>query len=328
MRETSMAAPTAESRSLAFDIGFTILLIAGLVAGFRALNQFTTGATEQVVSQRLHDVWGLFIGPLLVLSILEHITRPAGPRKSLSSSLLNVRISVFYFIAETFAAVLAVTSTAALARHFHLGFIDLRFASGRGAIGLAGAVLLSMMLGDFLYYWWHRFSHRPILWQAHKLHHMDPELDVVTNMRDNWVCALTTIIFQNIPLTILFKLDATQAITAGGILGIVIGSYSSFFHANLRVQFGIASGILVSPQWHRIHHSRLPEHKDRNFAGLFPIWDIMFGTNHHPAHDEFPPTGVDGEKEVQSARETIVFTFRAWQKMYREWRSRRSVFPV
>jgi hypothetical protein len=37
----------------------------------------------------------------------------------------------------------------------------------------------------------------------------------------------------------------------------------------------------------------------KNFVAFFPIWDILFGTYYHPARDEFPPTGVEGEKEIQ-----------------------------
>ena len=37
-----------------------------------------------------------------------------------------------------------------------------------------------------------------------------------------------------------------------------------------------------NPQWHRIHHSLQPEHFDKNFAGLLPLWDILFGTFRNP----------------------------------------------
>jgi hypothetical protein len=50
--------------------------------------------------------------------------------------------------------------------------------------------------------------------------------------------------------------------------------------------------VITGPQIHRIHHSIHPHHFDTNFAGAFPLWDLLFGTFHRPARGEFPPTGV------------------------------------
>jgi sterol desaturase/sphingolipid hydroxylase (fatty acid hydroxylase superfamily) len=97
-----------------------------------------------------------------------------------------------------------------------------------------------------------------------------------------------------------------------------------FFHANLKVGFGRASPFFVSPQLHRIHHSRLPEHHDKNYAGYFPILDVIFGTYYHPGGDEYPPTGVLGESDVKSFRESLFFPLREWWKMLRAWHQERN----
>ena len=56
-----------------------------------------------------------------------------------------------------------------------------------------------------------------------------------------------------------------------------------FFHSlELRIQLGRWSWVAGAPQVHRIHHSRLPQHADKNFAAYFPIWDVLFGTYWHP----------------------------------------------
>jgi hypothetical protein len=93
----------------------------------------------------------------------------------------------------------------------------------------------------------------------------------------------------------------------------------------MRIQFGRASVLLVSTQTHRIHHSILPQHRDKNFANWFPIWDILFGTYYHPARDEFPPTGVEEEREITSLWESQVLTVREWWNMFCTWRRRRAV---
>jgi sterol desaturase/sphingolipid hydroxylase (fatty acid hydroxylase superfamily) len=108
---------------------------------------------------------------------------------------------------------------------------------------------------------------------------------------------------------------------------LILASYGPFFHANLRLGFGKANVLLVSPQVHRIHHSRLPQHADTNFVIAFPIWDILFGTYHHPAPDEFPPTGVEGEPEILSLTDAALLPFREWRKLLRRRRGVRE-FPA
>ena len=80
--------------------------------------------------------------------------------------------------------------------------------------------------------------------------------------------------------------------------------------------------LFNGPQGHRIHHSRMREHFDQNFAAFFPIWDVLFGTYHYPERDEYPSTGVHGEREVQSLSQGAMLAIREWQKMLRGWKHR------
>jgi len=61
---------------------------------------------------------------------------------------------------------------------------------------------------------------------------------------------------------------------------------------NVRIGFGRWSAWLNSPQFHRLHHSALPEHYDCNFNQFFPIFDVLCGTFRRPQPDEYPPTGL------------------------------------
>ena len=69
---------------------------------------------------------------------------------------------------------------------------------------------------------------------------------------------------------------------SGGGLGVSIASLILSM-----LSYGWANRLLVSPQVHRIHHSIRPEHRDKNFVIAFPVWDIIFGTYHHPFADAF-----------------------------------------
>jgi len=124
---------------------------------------------------------------------------------------------------------------------------------------------------------------------------------------------------------LLFKVDALDPWNLGLLAGIstsVFTTLISLGHINVRLQAGRASVIFCTPQMHRIHHSRLPQHQDKNFAFIFPFWDVLFGTYYAPGWNEFPPTGVDGEKEIGSFWESQIFTHREWWRMFRAWRQR------
>jgi sterol desaturase/sphingolipid hydroxylase (fatty acid hydroxylase superfamily) len=82
-------------------------------------------------------------------------------------------------------------------------------------------------------------------------------------------------------------------------------------HANVRVSFGPLTPLIAGPQWHRIHHSIRPEHRDTNFAALFPFIDRLFRTYYHPAADEYPPTGLSSHRETWM-RDATISPFAAW----------------
>ncbi|MGH6982521.1 MAG: sterol desaturase family protein, partial [Stellaceae bacterium] len=71
-------------------------------------------------------------------------------------------------------------------------------------------------------------------------------------------------------------------------------AYGFFVHANLRLDLGRLTPVIVGPQYHRIHHSLVPRHFHRNFAVVFPAIDMIFGTYYRPRPGEFPETGLEG----------------------------------
>jgi sterol desaturase/sphingolipid hydroxylase (fatty acid hydroxylase superfamily) len=82
-------------------------------------------------------------------------------------------------------------------------------------------------------------------------------------------------------------------------------------HANVRIRLGRFVTWIGNPQWHRIHHSVQPEHFDKNFAGLLPLWDIVFGTAWVPRRDEYPATGLDLDEKI-GVLEGIVWPLRKY----------------
>jgi sterol desaturase/sphingolipid hydroxylase (fatty acid hydroxylase superfamily) len=316
---------TAGSAVSAWDLGLAIFLLGLLFAA----TLVHLASRRQTIGVALSYTL-LSIAPPLLLSAIEHLTKPAGPRKSGKVWLLHVQIMLANYAAEIPFGIFAVYLASLLVKSLGLsaGIVDLRLADARGPLSIIGAFLLSALVGDFFFYWYHRSLHKSIvLWQHHKMHHMDPEFDALTGPRQNWLESFFTVFFISLPMAVLFKFNALDPLDAGLIGGATLGILQSIIfinHSNLRLQFGKASVLFISSQTHRIHHSYLPQHIDKNFVAFFPIWDILFGTYYHPSRDEFPLTGVEDEKEIQSVWEAQIFALREWRRLYRARRARKA----
>ncbi|WP_434718321.1 sterol desaturase family protein [Paraburkholderia sp. A1BS-2L] len=140
------------------------------------------------------------------------------------------------------------------------------------------AFLLYAFTMDFFEYLFHRAQHRiPIMWAMHSLHHSDSAMNVSTTHRHHCVeFAIKSMIIYMVG-GIIFKANSS-------IMGlyVLLNLFNFFAHMNLRVGFGRWWMVINSPQYHRIHHSSLREHWNRNFCGLFPIFDVIFHTFHRP----------------------------------------------
>ena len=170
---------------------------------------------------------------------------------------------------------------------------------------LALYALIYYLAYDLLYYSFHRLQHRwPLLWRQHMLHHSERALNATTAARHHWLEEPLRVFTMTLPLALLF--DAPPAIV--GIAGMLFAAWGFFIHANLRLSLGRFSGVLCGPQVHRIHHSLLLQHRDKNFAAFFPFWDRLFGTWCAPQPDEFPPTGLD-DSEHQTIRQALLSPF-------------------
>jgi sterol desaturase/sphingolipid hydroxylase (fatty acid hydroxylase superfamily) len=170
---------------------------------------------------------------------------------------------------------------------------DLRRAQAEGALpdlGLLGLgddlralpflaqFLLGLVVSDFIGYWAHRAFHRGRLWTAHAVHHSSENLDWLASVRVHPLNELLTRVAQAVPL-LAIGFDPLVFAAVGPFLTL----YALFLHADVDFRFGWLRFVIATPAFHRWHHSRRPEARDKNFAGLFPVWDLLFGTWHLPA---------------------------------------------
>ena len=126
---------------------------------------------------------------------------------------------------------------------------------------------------DFCYYWFHRFSHEiSILWAAHAVHHQSEDYNLSTALRQTstgfifgWIFYLPLFVI-GFPLEILITVNAVNLI------------YQFWVHTQHVRRLGVLDYILVTPSNHRVHHAQNERYIDKNYGGMFILWDRMFGT--------------------------------------------------
>lgn len=138
------------------------------------------------------------------------------------------------------------------------------------------------VLVDFTAYWTHRLFHRGQWWLFHAVHHSSEDLDWLGSLRVHPVNDFVNKLAQATPV-LLLGYNPTVTLTSAPILTF----YAIFLHANVNWDFGPLRSVIASPVFHRWHHSRDREAWDKNFAGLLPLWDILFATYYMPK-DRYP----------------------------------------
>lgn len=243
----------------------------------------------------------LFIAAFLVLERL----RPAERGQTFRDIWWNVRSGLLTTAGNFVLGPLSVVIPLMIQRHAGTGFIDLGLSHPQTLGERALAVVVFLLLLDFFQYWFHRMQHTfwP-LWASHRLHHSEEALNASTNLRAHWIETLYSRLFQAVPIAVLFAPIGVS----GRVAYLSVTSLGYLNHANLRISFG---PFFTSPQYHRIHHSRLPEHQNKNIASIFPLYDILFGTYHRPKPSEYPPTGLHEDRDggVLAAHAMV---FRLW----------------
>jgi sterol desaturase/sphingolipid hydroxylase (fatty acid hydroxylase superfamily) len=127
---------------------------------------------------------------------------------------------------------------------------------------------------DGVLYWTHRAMHAtPWLWAFHSVHHSQREMTALANFRfhagDVFVRGLAQFVpglLLGIPLWVWLPTVWIQVALDG------------LAHSGLGWSYGPVGRVLVSPRFHRVHHSADLAHRDRNFGMTYSFWDRLFGT--------------------------------------------------
>ena len=199
----------------------------------------------------------------------------------------------WYFINSLLPAAILTLPLALLSRALS-GLNPLGYYSMVAAWPLWVRLLLSLAVNDFGAYWGHRALHAfPVLWRFHAVHHSAEQLDWLVNTRAHPFDMVFTRLSALAPVFLLGLAQSTGPRVDPVALWLTIfGTIWTFFiHTNVRVRLGPLEWVISSPCFHHWHHTN-DDHRDRNFAFVFPVIDRLFGTAWLPKY--WPPSyGID-----------------------------------
>jgi sterol desaturase/sphingolipid hydroxylase (fatty acid hydroxylase superfamily) len=153
-----------------------------------------------------------------------------------------------------------------------------------------GTWLFTFFAYDLCYYWNHRLGHTVgLLWASHGVHHQSEEFNLTTALRQPATGAFTSWVFYlplaacGVPMPVYL------------MVGVIQLFYQFWPHTRLIGRLGFLDRWIQTPSNHRVHHAQNDIYLDKNYVGVFVIWDRIFGTFQDELDDEPCIYGVRGQ---------------------------------
>ena len=161
-----------------------------------------------------------------------------------------------------------------------------------------------LIVSDFLLYWTHRMFHDGGFWKYHAIHHSSEEIEWISAARFHPVNLFLGTVAVDV-LLLVAGISPNVMLWVGPFTIF----HSAFVHANLNWTLGPFKYVIATPIFHRWHHTSLEEGGDTNFAGTFPIWDILFGTFRMPEGILPDNYGVDDKQFPEGIGRQLAYPF-------------------
>lgn len=149
--------------------------------------------------------------------------------------------------------------------------------------------VLAFVIDDLAYYVFHRLAHRVRwFWASHVIHHSSQHYNLSTALRQTWTGFVSLGFLFRLPLALIGFPPPMLVFVAGinlvyqfWIHTEAIGKCPRWFEA-----------VMNTPSHHRVHHGTNPRYLDTNYAGVFIVWDRLFGTFTPERDDDAPRYGI------------------------------------
>ncbi|MCC3305477.1 sterol desaturase family protein [Sneathiella sp. HT1-7] len=172
------------------------------------------------------------------------------------------------------------------------------------------AFVLILFAEDFVYYWFHRLSHEHrIWWAAHINHHSSQYYNLTTALRQTWTGGLAgtwilwlVLSFIGFPLALIVFQKGISLV------------YQFWIHTEaIDKMWKPFEAVMNTPSHHRVHHAVNPRYLDANYAGIFIIWDKLFGS--FVPEDKAEPCRYGIVKQIASFNPLII-AFHEWAGIF------------
>ncbi len=216
----------------------------------------------------------VFIGVLVIMAVLEAIL-PKRQRQQARSQrwVTNLFLVLVNSIALKLLGPISTVVMAGYALTHNWGLLALSSIP----LPLFVEVIIAIIFLDFAIYIQHVATHRiPVLWRLHKVHHADRDIDVTTGIRFHPLEVVLSMVYKC--AVILLLGPVTIAVV---IFEILLNASAMFNHANLRLPKtvdNILRTIIVTPDFHRVHHSVIAKETNSNYGFFLSIWDRLCKT--------------------------------------------------
>lgn len=135
----------------------------------------------------------------------------------------------------------------------------------------------SIIFLDVMHYVSHYLSHKvPLLWRFHRLHHSDAQVDSFTTLLHHPLEVVSSF-FIIVLAAVMFDVPTV----ALAFYSVIFGIHAAFTHMNYELPEKIdrfLSWFIVTPNFHRLHHSLNFKEGNSNFSAIFSFPDYIFRT--------------------------------------------------
>jgi sterol desaturase/sphingolipid hydroxylase (fatty acid hydroxylase superfamily) len=274
-------------------MGLAALLLAGLLAATHSdavahvAHLLATKLTLEKFLRQIANISLLSLGLVALALAIELAAvgwKASSLRRLLVRTTASSRIDLLMFalvqlnVTRILAIMLSFLTFSVVAPHGH-GVLAARLGIARFTTissPLLGFVACTLV-ASLAQYWIHRAQHMSVLWPMHRLHHSARDMTCITAFRDNIFADLIIGPLSGLPLSLLV-LPETSILT----YQVAASLQDLLVHSAWVSGWGWAGFLIVSPLYHRLHHSVDEADLNRNFANILPLWDRLFGTYRAP----------------------------------------------
>jgi len=245
---------------------------------------------DRCVASVTNGIIALSIGFILFF-LMERLFSFSPAKKPLRATLLDLQYAFLSMLYPPFIYFILSAIFGLMALHFK----DNPHNPHISSLFFAAQLLIVLFVRDCLIYLRHRIFHLRPVWKFHSIHHSSEEVNWLSAARfhpaENTIEATGEILLFLICSIIGFD---PLVLSVGAL---VIGFYNFFIHSNLRWTFGPLRYVIVSPVFHRWHHSDTKEAQDKNFAAMFSCIDLALGTFYMPKDLMPQTTGLSAQEK-------------------------------